>query len=81
MRCLSDHIFNSMHPQAIFIDGSSDEEPFFLRAAQQHSKAKKNTLIELPRKSAKRLEWLTKLDSQSLRGKIVCPPTVLTTAN
>ncbi|KAI1461317.1 hypothetical protein F4805DRAFT_453745 [Annulohypoxylon moriforme] len=61
------HIFNYMHPQAIFIDGSSDEEPFFLRAAQQHSKAKKNTLIELPRRSAKRLEWLTKLDSQALR--------------
>ncbi|OTA63642.1 hypothetical protein K449DRAFT_432950 [Hypoxylon sp. EC38] len=61
------HIFNYMHPQAILIDGSSNEEPFFLRAAQQHSKAKKNTLIELPRGSAKRLEWLTKLDSQALR--------------
>ncbi|KAI1210924.1 uncharacterized protein F4807DRAFT_459153 [Annulohypoxylon truncatum] len=61
------HIFNYMHPQAIFIDGSIDEETFFLRAAQQHSKAKKNTLIELPRRSAKRLEWLTKLDSQALR--------------
>ncbi|KAI1103118.1 hypothetical protein F4804DRAFT_244371 [Jackrogersella minutella] len=61
------HIFNYMHPQAIFIDGSSDEEPFFLRAARQHSDAKKNTLIELPRRSAKRLEWLTKLDSQALR--------------
>lgn len=61
------HIFNYMHPQAIFIDGSSDEEPFFLRGAQQHSKAKQNTLIELPRRSAKRLEWLTKLDSQALR--------------
>ncbi|KAI0152426.1 hypothetical protein F4776DRAFT_659353 [Hypoxylon sp. NC0597] len=61
------HIFNYMHPQAILIDGSSNEEPFFLRAAQQHSNAKKNTLIELPRGSAKRLEWLTKLDSQALR--------------
>ncbi|KAI0387854.1 hypothetical protein F5Y04DRAFT_286815 [Hypomontagnella monticulosa] len=61
------HIFNYMHPQAIFIDGSSDEEPFFLRGAQQHENVKKNTLIELPRKSAKKLEWLTKLDSQALR--------------
>ncbi|KAI8963882.1 hypothetical protein F5Y11DRAFT_346132 [Daldinia sp. FL1419] len=61
------HIFYYMHPQAIFIDGSNDEEPFFLRAAQQHTNVKKNTLIELPRGSGKRLEWLTKLDSQALR--------------
>ncbi|KAI0840984.1 hypothetical protein F5Y06DRAFT_234756 [Hypoxylon sp. FL0890] len=61
------HIFNYMHPQAILIDGSSNEESFFLRAAQQHSNAKKDTLIELPRGSARRLEWLTKLDSQALR--------------
>ncbi|KAI1776910.1 hypothetical protein F4818DRAFT_412261 [Hypoxylon cercidicola] len=61
------HVFNYMHPQAILVDGSSDEEPFFLRGAQQHSNAKKNTLIELPRKAAKRLVWLTKLDSQALR--------------
>ncbi|KAI1762905.1 hypothetical protein GGR53DRAFT_395880 [Hypoxylon sp. FL1150] len=61
------HIFNYMHPQAILVDGSSDEEPFFLRGAQQHSNAKKDTLIELPRKATKRLMWLTKLDSQALR--------------
>ncbi|KAI1377732.1 hypothetical protein F4677DRAFT_45827 [Hypoxylon crocopeplum] len=61
------HIFNYMHPQAILIDGSNDEERFFLQAAQQHSNAKKNTLIELPRRAGKRLEWLTKLDSQALR--------------
>ncbi|KAI5868471.1 hypothetical protein GGS23DRAFT_32064 [Durotheca rogersii] len=60
------HIYNYMHPQATFVDGSSDEEPFFLRAAQQHTSVKQNTLIELPRKSAKGLEWLSKLDSQSL---------------
>ncbi|KAI0844486.1 hypothetical protein F5Y00DRAFT_197876 [Daldinia vernicosa] len=61
------HIFYYMHPQAIFVDGSSDEEPFFLRAVKQHVNVKKNTLIELPRGSGKRLEWLTKLDSQALR--------------
>lgn len=66
-----DHVFYYMHPQAIFVDGSSDEEPFFLRAVQQHANVKKNTLIELPRGSGKRLEWLTKLDSQALRSKII----------
>ncbi|KAI1386424.1 uncharacterized protein F4822DRAFT_316228 [Hypoxylon trugodes] len=60
------HIYNYMHPQAILVDGSNDEEPFFLRAARQHSEVKKNTLIELPYRPAKRLEWLTKLDSQAL---------------
>lgn len=65
-----------MHPQAIFIDGSIDEAPFFLRGAQQHAHAKKNTLIELPQKAAKRLDWLTKLDSQALRSKMAYPSTI-----
>ncbi|KAI2606892.1 uncharacterized protein GGS25DRAFT_522410 [Hypoxylon fragiforme] len=60
------HIFNYMHPQAILIDGSIDEETFFIRGAQQHANVKKTTLIELPRKAAKRLAWLAKLDSQAL---------------
>lgn len=76
-----DHIFNYMHPQAILVDGSSDEETFFSRGAQQHANAKKNTLIELPRKSTKRLEWLTKLDSQALRSKAVRFLLALSTAN
>ncbi|KAI1470681.1 uncharacterized protein F4812DRAFT_418612 [Daldinia caldariorum] len=61
------HIFQYMHPQAIFVDGSSNEEAFFLRGVHQHVDAKKNTLIELPHGSGKRLQWLTKLDSQALR--------------
>lgn len=64
-----DHIFNYMHPQAILIDGSIDEETFFIRGAQQHANVKKTTLIELPRKAAKRLAWLAKLDSQALHSK------------
>ncbi|OTB08170.1 hypothetical protein M426DRAFT_317274 [Hypoxylon sp. CI-4A] len=61
------HIFNYMHPQAILVDGSNDEETFFLRGARQHVNVKKNTLIELPHMAAKRLQWMTKLDSQALR--------------
>ncbi|KAI1083430.1 hypothetical protein F5B20DRAFT_568613 [Whalleya microplaca] len=61
------HIFMYMHPQAILVDGSDDEESFFLRGARQHVKVKKPTLIELPPNSAKRLDWLTKLDSTALR--------------
>ncbi|KAI0014427.1 hypothetical protein F4779DRAFT_10682 [Xylariaceae sp. FL0662B] len=61
------HIFMYMHPQAILIDGSNDEETFFSRGARQQATVKKTTLIELPPNSAKRLDWLTKLDSAALR--------------
>ncbi|KAI8624562.1 hypothetical protein F5Y19DRAFT_490941 [Xylariaceae sp. FL1651] len=56
-----------MHPQAIIVDGSSDEEGFFARAVRQHVKVSRTTLIELPRKAAKALAWVTKVDSASLR--------------
>ncbi|KAI0171817.1 hypothetical protein GGR52DRAFT_442006 [Hypoxylon sp. FL1284] len=61
------HTFIYMHPQAILVDGSNDEDSFLIRGVQQHSRAKKSTLIELPRRAAKKLMWLTKLDSQALR--------------
>lgn len=58
-----------MHPQAIIIDASSDEEVFHGRGAQQHARVTGNTLIELPRNAGKTLDWMTKLDSVALRGK------------
>lgn len=64
-----DHIHMYMHPQALIIDTSSDEEAFLGRGAQQHVKATGSTLIELPRNSGKTLEWMTKLDSAALRSK------------
>lgn len=64
-----DHIHMYMHPQAIIVDASSDEEVFLGRGAQQHVKVSGNTLIELPKNSGKALEWMTKLDSVALRGK------------
>ena len=64
-----DHIHMYMHPQAVIVDASSDEEAFLGRGAQQHVKATGSTLIELPRNSGKTLEWMTKLDSAALRSK------------
>ncbi|KAI1337395.1 hypothetical protein F5Y15DRAFT_417862 [Xylariaceae sp. FL0016] len=61
------HINNYMHPQAIMVDGSNNEEGFFTQAVRQHVKATGNTLIELPQKSTKSLSWMTRLDSQALR--------------
>ncbi len=64
-----------MHPQAIVIDASAAEEPYFQAGMRKHAKDKKTPLIELPRNGAKRLGWLTKLDSASLARKL--PPSPL----
>ncbi|KAI5920184.1 hypothetical protein F4810DRAFT_683709 [Camillea tinctor] len=61
------HINIYMHPQAIIVDGSDDEELYFSRASRHHSKATQSTLIELPQKSTRSLTWMTKLDSAALR--------------
>ncbi|KAI1639796.1 hypothetical protein F4809DRAFT_44549 [Biscogniauxia mediterranea] len=61
------HINIYMHPQAIIVDGSDDEELYFLRASRHHSRATQSTLIELPQKSTRSLTWMTKLDSAALR--------------
>ncbi|KAI0469518.1 hypothetical protein F4859DRAFT_133701 [Xylaria cf. heliscus] len=61
------HINIYMHPQAIMIDDSNDEEAYFMQGLRQHVKDYKTTLIELPRRASKSLSWITKLDSSGLR--------------
>ncbi|KAK9776767.1 hypothetical protein AB5N19_10645 [Seiridium cardinale] len=61
------HIFMWMHPQAIIVDGSGWEEYFLTKGAATHVKATGNTLIELPY-STQGVQWMTKLDSRSLRA-------------
>ncbi|KAI1168314.1 hypothetical protein F5B18DRAFT_658626 [Nemania serpens] len=61
------HINAYMHPQAIIIDGSTDEEAIFVRGVRQHVNVSKTTVIELPRLASKSLGWITKLDSTALR--------------
>jgi len=58
-----------MHPQAIFIDGSNDEEAFLTRGVIRHVKLSKTTLIKLPGRAGKTLDWITKVDSAALRCK------------
>lgn len=60
------HVQLYMHPQAIIIDGTNDEENFLKKGMRTHAKSSQTTLIELPKRGAKRLAWLTKLDSASL---------------
>ncbi|KAJ2973102.1 hypothetical protein NUW58_g9025 [Xylaria curta] len=61
------HIHTYMHPQAIILDGSNDQEVFFTRGLKQHVKVSKTTVVELPRLASKSLNWITKLDSGALR--------------
>ncbi|KAF2968421.1 hypothetical protein GQX73_g5151 [Xylaria multiplex] len=61
------HLNAYIHPQAIILDASNDEETFFTRGVKQHVKVSKTTLIELPRLASKSLSWITMLDSAALR--------------
>ncbi|KAJ3552848.1 hypothetical protein NPX13_g11020 [Xylaria arbuscula] len=61
------HINNYMHPQAIIVDGTNNEEAYFTRGLKQHIKVSKTSLVELPRFAPKSLNWITKLDSAALR--------------
>ncbi|KAM0323473.1 hypothetical protein ACHAQA_008752 [Verticillium albo-atrum] len=60
------HINNYMHPQAIIVDTTEQEEFWFRKGAKLQSAFMGTPLIELPENAAKRLGWLTKLDSSSL---------------
>lgn len=62
------HIDNYMHPQAVIIDASGEEDDFFLRAFREKSNALKTTLIELPKNAEQDLMWLTRLDHASLQA-------------
>lgn len=62
------HINNYMHPQAIIVDSSGEEEEFFLRAFRERANAMGTSLIELPKNAEESLMWLTRLDYASLSG-------------
>ncbi|KAJ4414477.1 hypothetical protein N0V85_003128 [Neurospora sp. IMI 360204] len=60
------HIQTYMHPQAVLVDASGEEEEYFLLAARAQASEEGFPLIELPEGAQKRLAWMTKLDSASL---------------
>lgn len=68
-----DHIHNYMYPQVILLDGSNDEEVFFMRGVRHHVQISKTTLIELPKRATKSLDWITKVDSNALQSKMSVP--------
>jgi len=64
------HMNTFMHPQATFIDGSGEEEAYFLKGLKTRANIHGRTVIELPENSEQSLMWTTLLDSASLRGML-----------
>ncbi|EKG13428.1 hypothetical protein MPH_09454 [Macrophomina phaseolina MS6] len=61
------HIQTFMHPQVVITDDPIREDPFFSKGMQRKTKDIRLPVIELPKNRADNLEWLTRLDSSSLR--------------
>jgi hypothetical protein len=64
------HINTFVHPQATLIDGSGEEELFFLKGLRNRASSLGRTVIELPDNAEQYLMWVTLLDSASLSGMI-----------
>ncbi|RDW80696.1 hypothetical protein BP5796_05394 [Coleophoma crateriformis] len=62
------HIHNFMHPQVIIIDGSGNEEAFFLKGVRDRAAVINRPIIELPKDSEQSLLWITELDCVSLEA-------------
>jgi hypothetical protein len=60
------HINDFMHPQAIIMDDSTQEDAFFIRAMRRKAKELGRALIEVPANKYEEFLWMTKLDSGSL---------------
>ncbi|EKD21620.1 uncharacterized protein L3040_004844 [Drepanopeziza brunnea f. sp. 'multigermtubi'] len=62
------HINAYIHPQATILDGSGEEESWFLKSLGDRVVSLGRTVIELPENAEKNLMWITLLDSSSLRA-------------
>ncbi|KAG4030578.1 hypothetical protein MFRU_011g00370 [Monilinia fructicola] len=60
------HINTFVHPQAVIIDGSKDEDDFLISAFRTRANSLDRTLIELPENTEQNLMWIVQLDSASL---------------
>ncbi|KAK4193760.1 hypothetical protein QBC35DRAFT_371239 [Podospora australis] len=60
------HIHSYMHPQAMFVDVSGEEEESLLGGVRQQAPVSGIPLIELPANAHSHLPWISKLDSSSL---------------
>ena len=63
------HINTFVNPQATILDGSGQEELWFLKGVKQKAMRLGRTVIEIPENAEQNLMWITLLDSASLSGK------------
>ena len=60
------HIYDYMHPQALIMDDSQNENIWFTRAMRRKSKEMQHPLIEIPAGRYEDSLWITSLDAGSL---------------
>lgn len=65
------HINTFVHPQAVIVDGSEDENDFLISGFRTRANALDRTLIELPPNVEQNLMWIVQLDSAALSGKYI----------
>jgi hypothetical protein len=63
------HINTYINPQETIIDGSGEEDGFFVKGLKGRAQILGRTIIELPENAEESMLWLTRLDSASLSGK------------
>ena len=68
-----DYLETYIHPQAVIMDGTDDEEATFKEALDRYLKTSELSVINLPHQGAQRLPWIAKLDSASLSGMLNHP--------
>ena len=68
------HINTHIHPQAVIIEGSEDEDSFFITGVRTRAIVLQRTLIELPENAEQNLMWITQLDSAALSGQYIFMP-------
>ena len=62
------HMNQYMHPQIVFIDGSTQEDAYFSKAITTKSNALNTPIVSIPDEKLEYLRWATRLDSGSLHA-------------
>ncbi|KAF1817136.1 hypothetical protein P152DRAFT_9300 [Eremomyces bilateralis CBS 781.70] len=62
------HVNMVLSPRAVIIDDPTEEDAFFVTGIRAKVHELGLSLIEIPRKAAESLRWITRLDSSSLRA-------------
>lgn len=63
-------IHTFVHPQAVLLDASSQEDEVLLRALLEEAAELSVPVVRLPDNALESTMWITRLDSGSLRGAL-----------